>query len=160
MKPKESKVITGLGGGVGGCQPVLDSMEKVEISEYKASIPLEARRLACEQAVKAHPGMVPVIVLKSKTAKFQYYESSRHLTQKYFLPRFILNPQLSIGTLLYALRKSLKLHKNQGFYLFLDQLLPHLDAKIGELHQRFRAEDGFLYLVATQDVDKGGDAGS
>lgn len=67
----------------------------------------------------------------------------------------MLNPHLSIGTLFFALRRSLKLQKNQGFFLFLNQIQPHLDAKIGDLHQRFKAEDGFLYLVATQDADKG-----
>jgi len=119
-------------------------MEKQEIREYKASLPLESRRQACDQALRSHPGHTPVIVLKSKGSKFRWQ------SQKFILPSY-----MPIGTVLYALRKSLRLGKTQGLFIFLDEMLPHLDAKVGDLHQRFQAEDGFLYLVAAQDADKG-----
>lgn len=119
-------------------------MEKLEIREYKASIPLEARRQNCEQIMQSHPAHTPLIVLKSKGSKFRWQ------SQKFILPY-----DMPIGTVLYAIRKSLKLGKNQGLYLFLDEMLPHLDARVGDLHQRFKAEDGFLYLVAAHDADKG-----
>ena len=122
-------------------------MEKLEIREYKASIPLETRRQSCDQVLKSHPGFIPMVVLKSKGSKFRWQSQ-----------KFILPGDMPIGTVLYALRKSLRMGKTQGLYLFLDEMLPHLDARVGDLHQRFKAEDGFLYLVAAQDADKGSDS--
>lgn len=119
-------------------------MEKLEIREYKASLPLESRRQSCDQILRSHPDHIPVVVLKSKGSKFRWQ-----------CQKFILPSDMPIGTVLYALRKSLRLGKTQGLFIFLDEMLPHLDAKVGDLHQRFKAEDGFLYLVAAQDADKG-----
>ena len=62
---------------------------------------------------------------------------------------------MTIGNFICAVRKYMWLKPTEGLYLYLQDTLPMLNAKISDLYSKYHDEDGFLYMIYTHQEDKG-----
>mmetsp|Transcript_1268 Transcript_1268/g.2017 ORF Transcript_1268/g.2017 Transcript_1268/m.2017 type:complete len:122 (+) Transcript_1268:3335-3700(+) len=120
------------------------SIERVEIKQFKESVPFESRRAKSRKILEAHDTKYPLILLQSSSCRF-----------KLPVQKFIIDGTMTVASLLYTIRKYIWVAPNQGLYLYLNDTLPMLNSKISELYQRFADEDGFLYFVYSHQEDKG-----
>ena len=61
---------------------------------------------------------------------------------KYMTPR-----DLSFGQLIYVVRKRLRIGREQGLYLFIGNTLVPSASPVLQLYDKYRDDDGFLYVV-------------
>ena len=67
----------------------------------------------------------------------------------------MVSETLTLAELLYSIRKTLKLKKTEGLYLYISDRLPPLNLSIGQLYLRSVETDGFLYITYMTQEDKG-----
>ncbi|OMJ80015.1 hypothetical protein SteCoe_19838 [Stentor coeruleus] len=106
----------------------------------------EARREKSANLLSENPGKIPVVMLKGKNSKL---ELEKHL--------YLVSNQLTLAEFLYSIRKSIRIDKSEGFYLFVSDRLPPLNLHMLQLYQRSSEDDGFLYITYTTQEDKGCD---
>lgn len=67
--------------------------------------------------------------------------------------KWLLEPKYKIHHLYIKLREYIKLQPYESVFLFLDgyNVIPHIDTQINDLYNRYKSEDGFLYLVFSKE---------
>ena len=102
--------------------------------------PLKARQEECVKIRKKYPNKVPVIV--SKASGDKYLPECKKI--KYLFPN-----TLTIGQVLYVIRKHVKVPSEVGLYIFVgdNRSLPSAAELVLSTHNRYKSEDGFLYIV-------------
>lgn len=105
------------------------------ISNFKATDYIkrvgEARRVA-----EKHPGRCSIIV--GRTEGSDVPEIDKH---KYLVPR-----NLSVGQFSHVIRKRLDLPPEKAMFLFCNKILPSASLTIGELYDKHKDYDEFLYI--------------
>lgn len=89
-------------------------------------------------------GKLPVIVEKSSNCPLPDLASSQ----------FIVKKELTVGSLLYILRKNANISETDGVFLFVDNKhLPRMSDNIGTIYEKYKDPDGFLYFTyCTENV--------
>ena len=86
-----------------------------------------------------YPNRVPVYVHKKEGSDID--DVPKH---KYLVPE-----DMTLGNLIYIIRKNIKLTSEKALFVFIDNKLSSNSNPIGELYNRHKNEDGFLYLIYT-----------
>jgi len=107
---------------------------------------LEKRKLEFDRIKKKYPDRVPVIVEKFTGDKYLPF----FLKNKYIVPE-----NTTVGQLLYMVRNKLPIGANMALFFFIENMLPPTNIRIGELYDRHRDDDGFLYAVVTSEATFG-----
>lgn len=105
------------------------------------SKPLSERLVSSAKIIAKHPERVPVIV--SKMSKLN--PKANLLRKKFICPR-----SLTVGQLIYIIRRFLEnLSMKQALFLTISdtKILPPTGDKIGDVYDKYKDEDGFLYCV-------------
>jgi hypothetical protein len=72
-----------------------------------------------------------------------------HTTE--FKDFYLLAKDITMGRLLYMLRQNLKkIHSSQGLYIYPKKnnaILPMMNDTINKIDERFKDDDGYLYLI-------------
>lgn len=118
--------------------------EQKVVREYKEQTSFASRRFKSIEIMKKHPGRFPLITLPAANSAVILP------SEKYLIPG-----ETTMGHFLYALRRTLSLPRTTGMYLYIYTIMPMLNSKVSELYERFSDEDGFLYLLYTDQEDKG-----
>jgi GABA(A) receptor-associated protein len=86
---------------------------------------------------KKYPDHVPVIVTKAKKSNICEIDKNKFLVPGY----------LTIGQVIYVIRKRIKLKKEQAIFLFINNTLPPTSALMSQIYKEKMSTCGFLYVT-------------
>jgi GABA(A) receptor-associated protein len=104
--------------------------------EYKQKIPFEKRLLESTTIQKKYPDRIPIICENIGQ------QINTLLKKKYLVPN-----QITLGQFLIIIRKRLKLTQEQAIFCFIDNKLHPISRMIGDLYNKYKDDDGFLYIL-------------
>ncbi|XP_031501945.1 autophagy-related protein 8C-like [Nymphaea colorata] len=106
-------------------------------SSFKAEHPLERRRAEAVRIREKYPDRVPVIVEKAEKTDIPDIDK-----KKYLVPA-----DLTVGQLVYVIRKRIKLSAEKAIFIFVKNVLPPTGAMMSTIYEEHKDEDGFLYMT-------------
>lgn len=110
-----------------------------EIPDFRQEISLEKRTKEYELLRSKYPHRIPIILTQHPSSKLPMIQK-----RKYLVPE-----TLTIGGFMYNVRTRIKLKPEIGVFLFAkNNIMPNTE-EIGSIHQKYKSEDGFLYLLLT-----------
>jgi GABA(A) receptor-associated protein len=111
--------------------------------EYDTKVSFEDRKKDVERIQEKYPGKIPMIAQKSKNSKLMLGND--------FKPKFLINPEQTIGNFMVILRKRLELVPEQSLFLFVaGSVLPN-STTLGEAYNLYKDEDGFLKIIFCEE---------
>jgi len=109
--------------------------------EFTKKLSLEERKSESEKILAKYPDRVPTIIVLAKGTSLPALESSK----------FLIPNDLSIGHFIYVLRTKIKLNSEEGIFLFVNGVLPQTSSIMGQIYEKHKADDGFLYFTIAQE---------
>lgn len=103
---------------------------------FKEVHSLEKRRTEAARIRNKYPDRVPVIVEKAHKSDITDIDKN-----KYLVP-----DDLTIGQLVYVVRRRIKLPPEKALFLFINNTIPPTAAVISNVYAEHVDEDGFLYV--------------
>ncbi|XP_031482117.1 autophagy-related protein 8C-like [Nymphaea colorata] len=106
-------------------------------SSFKAEHPLERRKTESARIREKYPERIPVIVEKADRTDIPDIDK-----KKYLVPA-----DLTVGQLVYVIRKRIKLSPEKAIFIFVKNVLPPTGAMMSAIYEEHKDEDGFLYMT-------------
>ncbi|CAN6460562.1 unnamed protein product [Victoria cruziana] len=106
-------------------------------SSFKAEHPLERRQTESARIREKYPERIPVIVEKADRTDIPDIDK-----KKYLVPA-----DLTVGQLVYVIRKRIKLSPEKAIFIFVKNVLPPTGAVMSTIYEEHKDEDGFLYMT-------------
>ncbi len=108
-------------------------------SSFKKKHPFEKRKEEADRILAKYPQRIPVICEKDARSK----DIPNIDRQKYLVP-----DDLSVANFIYVIRKRIKISPDKNIYLFVNnKVLPASAQFISTLYEKYKDEDGFLYIT-------------
>ena len=111
------------------------------MEDFKSHTTFEERRIQSTTVMKKHPGRIPVYVCKHKRSKFD--DIKKH--------KFLVPLDITVGSLVYIIRKQLQLKSDQAIFIFVGGVLPPISALMSQIYKEHADEDGFLYITFSHE---------
>ncbi len=102
----------------------------------------ENRFIESQRVLDKYPDRVPIICEKSYTQK----NLPNIDKNKYLIP-----VNLTIGQFIFIIRQRMKLNSNDALFLFVANTVEPTSSKIGDLYQKHKDADGFLYIQYSKE---------
>lgn len=109
--------------------------------ELKKKHSFEDRISESEKIKKKYNDRIPVIVEPSKQSRLNKIDKTK----------FLVPEDLTVGNFLSVIRKRIKLTSEQALFIFVNNVLPCTSQTMGTIYDQHKDEDGFLYLVYTEE---------
>ena len=109
-------------------------LEKTEF-DFKKKHTFSKRKDESELIMVKYPNRVPVIV---ERFSMDLPELDR---KKYLVP-----DDLSMANFMYVIRKRIKISEEKSIFLFINNKIIQMSKLMGEVYDKNRDEDGFLYI--------------
>ena len=107
-------------------------------SFFKSDYPL-AKRVEISSKIRLkYPDRIPVIVERDTRVKTYAPEIQKN---KYIVPM-----DITIGKFMFELRRHMTLSEEQAIFIYVQDQIPPTSAHISEIYNKFKDEDGFLYV--------------
>ncbi|KAA0151124.1 hypothetical protein FNF27_05642 [Cafeteria roenbergensis] len=106
---------------------------------YKETKPEEERIAEAAKIRSKFPDRVPVICERAATAKAGLPQIENR--------KFLVPEEMTMGQLVYIVRKRIKLPAEQAIFVFVNGKLPATSAKLADLYRRHKDADGMLYCA-------------
>ncbi len=103
---------------------------------FKTRTSFEQRKSESVRIIAKYPDRIPIICEKSSSSNINVIDKN-----KYLVPN-----DLTIGQFLYVIRRRIKLKPEQAIFLFVNNIVPSSSEQISLLYDRYRDNDGFLYV--------------
>ena len=104
---------------------------------YKKDHDLETRKAESLKIRTKYPDRVPIIIEKHKSSSIPDIDK-----KKYLVP-----VDLTIGQLIFVIRRRIKLNKETAIFLFCRDILPPTSSLVNQLYNDNKDDDGFLYIT-------------
>ena len=106
------------------------------------------RKQMSEKLKKQFPDKIPIICEKDPESKMKEIEKT-----KYLIPKDLTVSQFSL-----LLRKKVELNPEEAFYLIVKEKYSIVgENRIEDIYEKYaNEEDGFLYIVYSEELFKGG----
>lgn len=102
---------------------------------FKENYNFDKRKKESESILAKYPNRVPIICER-------YDKTLPHLDRK----KYLVPDDLIMSNFLYVIRKRLKLESHKSLYLAINNKIPHLSCSVSTMYDKYRDEDGFLYI--------------
>jgi GABA(A) receptor-associated protein len=109
--------------------------------DFKKQNTLEKRKNESQTIVKKYPGRIPIIVEKYHDCELPDIDKIKYLVPK----------DMTISQFMFIMRKRIKLESSQSLFVTVNSILVSSNAKICEIYDDNKDEDGFLYVVYTSE---------
>jgi len=116
-------------------------------SSFKADHPFDKRKEVADRIKSKYPDRIPVIVEKAPKSDAPDIDK-----KKYLVPS-----DITVGKFVYEIRKHMKLSSEKAIFLFVNNTLPPTAALVSTIYERYKDEDGFLYITYSGENTFGGD---
>ena len=104
-------------------------------------IEFNSRRSEAERVLQKYPDRCPIIVDRLDGSSAPILKKN-----KYLVPR-----DLTVGQLIYMIRKYLKVKPEQAIFLFVKETIPPTSSLVGDVFEKKKDVDGFLYAVYSME---------
>lgn len=111
------------------------------MSIFKSKNNLEKRYNESINILKKYPDRIPIIVEKYKNSNINDIDKC-----KFLVPR-----DMTIGQFIYVIRKRIKLKSEHALFITINNQLPASGKLISYLYDECKDEDGFLYVIYTNE---------
>ena len=106
------------------------------VSKYKQDHPLAQRQEEASKVRARHPDRLPVICEKVDGSVIQDLDKNK----------FLVPADLTVGQFVLVVRKRVLLEPEKAIFLFIGDSVPPTSAHMSDLYNKFKDEDGFLYV--------------
>lgn len=129
------------------------------MATFKEQFSLEERKKQANRIKQKYADRIPVIAEKYHKANLPDIEK-----KKYLLP-----DDLTVNQFQYVIRQRVRLASDQALFTFIMQekkpgqakpILPAVTRTMGDIYKECRDEDGFLYMIYSNDQVYGDSSGS
>ena len=103
---------------------------------FKEKNPLEKRINESNRILNKYPDRIPVIVEKLKYCNIPNLDKN-----KFLVPR-----DLTVGQLIYVIRKRLCITSGKALFIFINNALPITSSLISDIYNKEKDIDNFLYI--------------
>eukprot|EP00168_Porphyra_purpurea_P017102 TRINITY_DN5776_c0_g1_i1.p2 TRINITY_DN5776_c0_g1~~TRINITY_DN5776_c0_g1_i1.p2 ORF type:complete len:119 (+),score=31.67 TRINITY_DN5776_c0_g1_i1:79-435(+) len=108
------------------------------MSQFKQEHDPERRKEVAARIRQKYPDRIPVIVEKAPKSDAPEIDK-----KKYLVPA-----DITVGKFVYEIRKHMKLSPEKAIFLFVNNgVLPPTAALMADIYERYKDEDGFLYIT-------------
>lgn len=114
----------------------------MSIVPFKLQFPFDQRRSESRRIREKYPDRVPVICEKSPKQMTMPDLDKK----KYLVPR-----DLTLGQLIYVIRKRLKLEASEALFLFINGHILSTYSLLGDAYEEHSDVDGFLYVKYSKE---------
>ena len=104
---------------------------------YKESNNYDIRKLESTKIITKYPERIPVIVEKNKNSDIVNIDKNKYLVPK----------DLTIGQLVYVIRKRIKMPPEMGLFIFIQNTIPPQYELVSTIYEMYKDTDGFLYVT-------------
>lgn len=112
-------------------------------SSFKNEFKFQDRLTESKRVLSKYPDRVPIICERSLTATQDCPVIDK---RKYLVPI-----TYTVGEFLFIIRKRLKLTPEKAIFLFVNDKIPATCSLIGNVYQRYKDADGYLYMSYSQE---------
>lgn len=103
------------------------------------SKPLEERKQFAKSIIEKHPGKIPLIIESNKDKELPP------------IHKFIIPNDLTVGQVMYMLRKRVKLRETEALYMFFNNSLVNTNVLMAQVYDDHKDVDGILYAVYARE---------
>lgn len=104
---------------------------------YKECNKYDIRKLESTKIITKYPERIPVIVEKNQNSDIANIDKNKYLVPK----------DLTIGQLVYVIRKRIKMPPEMGLYIFIQNTIPPQYELVSTIYEMYKDNDGFLYVT-------------
>jgi len=112
---------------------------------YKAEKPFSERKAECSKLIEKFPDRVPIII-----------EPRASFPGKLDKNKYLVPVDMNVGQVLHLIRRRSKCASHTGIFLFIDNVMPATTARLKDLADNHKSDDGFLYLNCCGEDTYGG----
>jgi len=105
---------------------------------FKIQYSLKDRILESTRVLEKYPSRVPIICERSNTAGFNCPLIDKN--------KYLVERDLTLGQFQYVVRRRLRLSPEKALFLIIKNNIPTTTQTIGDLYEKNKHEDGFLYI--------------
>ena len=100
---------------------------------------LEERTQFAKSIMEKHPGKIPLIIESNKDKDLPP------------IHKFIIPNDLTVGQVIYMLRKRIKLNEREAIYVFFKDNLLSTNTLMSEVYDQHKDADGIVYAVYAKE---------
>ncbi len=100
---------------------------------------LEERTKFAKSILEKHPGKIPLIIESNKDKELPP------------IHKFIIPNDLTVGQVMYMLRKRVKLRESEALYLFFHNSLINTNTIMAQVYDEHKEVDGIVYAVYARE---------
>ncbi len=112
-------------------------------STFRQRFTFEHRYNESARVLNQHPDRVPIICEKSRFSNKGLPDIDK---VKYLVPR-----DLTIGQFIFVIRRRMSIRPEEAIFLFIANVVPPSGNTVGELYERYKDADGFLYTQYSKE---------
>ena len=105
-------------------------------SNYAKKTTFETRSNESRRIRLKYPDRIPIIIERANETTAPTIDKT-----KYLVPN-----NLSVGELVYVIRKRMKLEPEKAIFFFINETIPNSSLQLCQLYETHKDEDGFLYM--------------